>query len=80
MKKAATAILSFAIFISAAVPSFAAKAETPTERSRTVETQVVLRAEQTKWYYRKNPQTGRPEKRQWSVTYAQWLTDWIPAF
>ena len=35
-------------------------------------------AEETMWYTRINPQTGKPEKRLWSITNGKWLTDWIP--
>lgn len=35
-------------------------------------------AEETTWYVRQNPQTGKWEKRLWSITNEKWLTDWLP--
>lgn len=77
MKKAATIVLSILVFLSTTVPAFAEKAETIPVHNDTTETQVMLRTEQTKWYYRTN--NGKHEKRLWSLTYACWLTEWIPA-
>jgi len=36
---------------------------------------VIARAEEKTWVYRDN--NGWLQKRQWSNTYAKWLTDWI---
>lgn len=38
--------------------------------------EIGTRAEATTWYYRIN--NGIRERRLWSVTYLQWLTDWQP--
>lgn len=40
--------------------------------------QVAPQAEETVWYTRSNPQTGKVEKRLWSITRRIWLTEWIP--
>lgn len=34
------------------------------------------RTEETRWYYRMN--NGVREKRLWSITRGEWLTNWIP--
>lgn len=36
----------------------------------------VIQAEQVVWYYRNNH--GVDEMRLWSLTYQEWMTDWIP--
>lgn len=37
--------------------------------------EIVLRAEETEWYYR--VVNGQTQKRLWSRTEGVWLTDWI---
>lgn len=44
--------------------------------SDTTESYSITRAEETKWYYRVN--NGVMEKRLWSITNGEWLTDWEP--
>lgn len=36
----------------------------------------VIQAEQFCWYYRTNH--GVEEMRLWSLTYGEWVTDWVP--
>lgn len=36
----------------------------------------VVLAEQVRWYYRTNH--GVKEMRLWSITYGEWMTDWVP--
>ena len=37
---------------------------------------ITARAEETEWRYRFY--NGETQKRLWSITYARWLTDWLP--
>ena len=36
----------------------------------------VVQAEQVRWYFR--TRDGVREMRLWSLTYQEWMTDWIP--
>lgn len=40
------------------------------------ESDVVAHAEEFRWYYRNN--NGVEEMRLWSITYQEWVTDWVP--
>lgn len=59
--------LSFFISTSNAIPVYA--------HSSITESNIVTRAEETKWYYR--TYGGKVQKRLWSITYGYWKTAWM---
>lgn len=44
-----------------------------------VESSASQRRDETEWVFRRNPDTGKIEKRLWSITYGVWRTEWEPA-
>lgn len=72
MKKLLTSVIAVILLFTLTFPTFAVGL--PVSEQDTFES-IVLRAEQTKWYYR--VYNGKLQKRLWSETYAKWLTDWI---
>lgn len=73
MKKLISLILAIIVCLAVSVPAFAVDQIGGTEA---VGEEVVVRAEQTVWYYRLY--NGERQKRLWSITYAYWITDWMP--
>lgn len=73
-KSLITIVLTVALSLSLAVPASAASAAHPLA----VETSDTLlpNAEQTEWVFRIT-EDGVLQKRLWSITYQEWLTDWI---
>ncbi len=75
MKKHISVIFALILCFSLALPVLALGSEQVPETA-TDEEIIVMRAEQTMWYYRVT--NGAREKRLWSLTYGKWLTDWMP--
>ena len=73
MKKIISFILVLNLCFAVSIPAFAANFEATQEESNS---EVVTRAEETKWYYR--IYNGEKQKRLWSITNECWLTDWMP--
>lgn len=70
IKRWLSSFFAIIILISLAIPAYAA-VNLPKVNSE----EQILRAEQTKWYYR--VYNGKLQKRLWSITEEKWLTDWI---
>lgn len=43
-----------------------------------LESSASQRRDETEWAFRRNPDTGKIEKRLWSITYGVWRTEWEP--
>lgn len=65
----AALLCALALFTTGAAPVYAYAA---TGEDSGISTQ----AEQVRWYYRMNH--GVKEMRLWSITYMEWITDWVP--
>lgn len=65
----ATVLCTLTLLVAGLAPAYAS---TPLSG----EGDAVVLAEEYRWYYRTNH--GVREMRLWSLTYGEWLTDWIP--
>ncbi len=73
MKKTIIALLLALVTVMSSASALAAEAAAPTN---TGDTGIVSpQAEEKVWYTRVH--NGWLQKRQWSITYGRWLTDWI---
>lgn len=63
--------------LTAPVSAIEAKAEIPQEKTTEASDSKLenLRGEVFKWYYRRYK--GRLQRRLWSLTEGEWVTDWI---
>ena len=69
-----TATLSLLLLNSVVTPAYAA--ELPAPISIENPDTVLPNSEETQWIFRFN-EDGVFQKRLWSLTYQEWLTDWI---
>ena len=74
LKKALLGLLCAVVVLNAGVPmAMAMSYSAPDVQSSAV---VSPQAEETEWAYKQV--NGVWYKRLWSITYAKWLTDWMP--